>query len=339
MLMRSCLLLLLLGCFGNSGAAPGVGYLHLQLADPLDSQPLSAIAFYPAAGQGSSRIGPYRLEAQESLPPLRGRYPLLVLSHGNGGSPLAHHDMAIYLARHGFVVIAPWHLGDDDRDQSRHGTLSNLYGRPLQLSETIDAALHDSRLSRLLDHQRVGVIGYSAGGETALIMAGAQPSTQRLQDYCERFPADTDACSEPGGLLADRDDLAPLADDRVGAVLLLAPAGLMFGRAELARVQAPVMLYAGSADRLLPLEHNAAALARKLPGSTEYRLVDGAGHFVFLSPCSTDQSALMPDICQDAAGVDRQRVHRQLNAEAARFFHRALSAGGLSLVHGQEDGE
>ena len=31
-------------------------------------------------------------------------------------------------------------------------------------------------LAGSLDTERVGVIGYSAGGETALILAGAQPS-------------------------------------------------------------------------------------------------------------------------------------------------------------------
>lgn len=67
------------------------------------------------------------------------------------------------------------HPGDNNRDHSRLGTLSNLYGRPLQLSAAISAARGDALLGPYLNEGKVGVIGYSAGGETALILSGAQP--------------------------------------------------------------------------------------------------------------------------------------------------------------------
>ncbi|RML84629.1 hypothetical protein APX70_08538, partial [Pseudomonas syringae pv. maculicola] len=41
-----------------------------------------------------------------------GRFPLLLLSHGNTGTPLALHDLATSLARQGFVVVAVVHPGD-----------------------------------------------------------------------------------------------------------------------------------------------------------------------------------------------------------------------------------
>jgi hypothetical protein len=69
----------------------------------------------------------------EEAPVAMGRFPLLVLSHGNTGSPLALHYLATSLARRvrGGGGGAP---GDNARDHSRLGTLSNLYGRPLQVS-------------------------------------------------------------------------------------------------------------------------------------------------------------------------------------------------------------
>ena len=66
---------------------------------------------------------------------------LLMLSHGNTGTPLALHDLATSLARKGFVVVAVIHPGDNSKDHSRLGTLSNLYGRPIQISEAITATL------------------------------------------------------------------------------------------------------------------------------------------------------------------------------------------------------
>lgn len=111
-----------------SGGRLTVGVHQMTLHDPLDQQPMQAIAFYPAyAHAGFTDIGPYHLAARRDAPVAPGHYPLLVLSHGNSGSPLAQHDLATYLAKHGFVVLAVMHPGDNYADQRRLGTVSNLY--------------------------------------------------------------------------------------------------------------------------------------------------------------------------------------------------------------------
>jgi len=303
------------------------GYHELSFVDPLDSQPMQAIAFYPSTDpEQISNVQGYRVEAGEDAAIALGRFPLLMLSHGNTGTPLALHDLATSLARQGFVVVAVVHPGDNYRDHSRLGSLSNLYGRPLQISEAISAALTDPMLAPYLSARQVGVIGYSAGGETALILAGAQPDLKRLQQYCTERPTDRDACKTQGQLVADREDLHPQADRRVGALMLMAPLSLMFGRQTLGDVHVPVLMYAGDDDQLLALDKNAEALARKLPQAPDYKLLAGAGHFVFMAPCTDDQRATMPMVCNDREGVDRADIHRTLSAEAVRFFTSTLGA-------------
>jgi hypothetical protein len=71
-------------------------------------------------------------------------------------------------------------------------------------------------------------------------------------------------------------------------------------------------------------DKNAAALARKLPTAPDFKLLAGAGHFVFLAPCNEEQIAAMPALCTDADGVDRKDIHRNLISEAGRFFSHAL---------------
>ncbi|MDY7560316.1 dienelactone hydrolase [Pseudomonas sp. 10B1] len=313
------------------------GYHRLTFLDPLDLQPMHAIAFYPSIGEKkTSRVDGYLIEASEDADIAMGRFPLLMLSHGNTGTPLALHDLATSLARKGFVVVAVIHPGDNYLDHSRLGSLSNLYGRPLQISEAISAALADPMLSPYVDAQQVGVIGYSAGGETALILAGAQPDLQRLRKYCVERPEDKDACKTQGELLADRDDLRPEADPRVGALMLMAPLTLMFGRHALADVHVPVLMYSGDGDQLLALDKNAQALARKLPQAPEFKLLPGAGHFVFLAPCSDEQQATQAILCTDAEGVNRVDIHRNLTADAARFFSETIgqsSRSGMQTAH------
>lgn len=316
-----------------------VGFHELDFLDPLDSRPMHAYAFYPSTDpEQVTKVQGYPLEAAENAKIAMGRFPLLMLSHGNTGTPLAQHDLATSLARQGFVVVAVFHPGDNYMDHSRLGSLSNLYGRPLQISEAISAALLDPMLSPYISARRVGVIGYSAGGETALILAGAQPDLQRLRQYCIERPQDRDACKTQGELLVDRDDLHAQADPRVGALMLMAPLGLMFGRHTLADVHVPVLMYSGDGDELLAIDKNAEALARKLPEVSDFKLLAGAGHFVFMAPCDDEQRATTPVLCTDAIGVDREDIHRNLSAEAVRFFGNALgsplsTAGMQTAVH------
>ncbi|MBC3457995.1 alpha/beta hydrolase family protein [Pseudomonas mosselii] len=337
-------LLLLGGLLAHADAAPWVAGLHrLTLTDPVDARPMQALAFYPSSGEARPvRIEGYQTRVAEEAPVAMGQFPLLVISHGNTGSPMALHDLANGLARQGFVVVAVVHPGDNNRDHSRLGTLSNLYGRPLQISAAITAARNDRLLAPYLNDGKVGVIGYSAGGETALILSGARPDLERLRRYCEQRPTDTDACKTHGVLIADHSELAPRADPRVGAVMLMAPLSLMFGRHALAGVQVPALIYSGDNDQLLVLEHNADALARKLPVTPDYRLLAGAGHFVFMAPCDDEQHQRMPVLCKDAEGVDRQHIHRSLRSETTAFFSQALGApepAERSAAAGQQQGQ
>ncbi|MHC8394768.1 alpha/beta hydrolase family protein [Pseudomonas sp. LB3P93] len=332
-MVRLCatLLICLLSSLNSVHAAPAphphwsVGFHEMSFLDPLDLQPMRAIAFYPSSDrEHTSKIEGYTVEAGEDTRVAMGRFPMLMLSHGNTGTPLALHDLATSLARKGFVVVAVIHPGDNSKDHSRLGTLSNLYGRPIQISEAITATLGDRMLAPFVNADQVGVIGYSAGGETALILSGATPDLDRLRRYCQERPDDRDACNTKGELIVDRDDLQPVADPRVHALLLMAPLSLKFGRHTLADVHVPVLLYSGDGDKLVAFDKNAAALARKLPTAPDFKLLAGAGHFVFMAPCNEEQIAAMPALCTDADGVDREDIHRSMVSEAGRFFSHAL---------------
>ncbi|MGY4495942.1 alpha/beta hydrolase family protein [Pseudomonas sp. TE3610] len=333
-MMRLCANLFLCMALGLTSvlaqAAPpahwSVGFHRLTFLDPLDHKPMQALAFYPSNQREQvTKVENYKIEATEDARIAMGRYPMLMLSHGNAGTPLALHDLITSLTRKGFVVVAVYHPGDNYKDHSRLGAVSNLYGRPLQISEAITSALAEPMLAPFIDPDQIGVIGYSAGGETALILSGARPDLDRLRKYCAEFPNDADACQTHGEMLVDRDDLRPAADPRVKSLLLMAPLGLMFNRQALSQVHVPTLIYSGDNDKLLALDKNAAALARKLPMVSDYKLLAGAGHFVFMAPCDDEQKAVMPGLCNDAEGVNRVDIHRDLVQQAGHFFTQTLS--------------
>ena len=68
--------------------------------------------------------GPFRLSWAEDGEPLMGNARLIVVSHGSGGSPWVHTDLARTLIQRGFVVAIPQHAGDNYLDPSEPGPAS-----------------------------------------------------------------------------------------------------------------------------------------------------------------------------------------------------------------------
>src|SRR6185436_85360 len=71
--------------------------------------------------------------------------------------------------------------------------------RPAEVSRAIDAVGKDARFAPLLQLDKVGVYGMSAGGHTALSFAGGRWSPAQLKRHCEAHIAeDFASCVGPG---------------------------------------------------------------------------------------------------------------------------------------------
>jgi dienelactone hydrolase len=119
----------------------------------------------------------------------RAQFPALLFSHGLSGSPLSsdYLDAVTLLASYGYIVIAPFH-GDE---RIANITLDNVGDvanailhfaeytamqalRPLSLSAALDVVLANADLAQRIDPSEIGGFGGSLGGESLLLMAGAQ---------------------------------------------------------------------------------------------------------------------------------------------------------------------
>ncbi|MBW8832401.1 MAG: prolyl oligopeptidase family serine peptidase, partial [Burkholderiales bacterium] len=155
--------------------------------------------------------------------PVNGKaLPMIVMSHGTGGSYLGHFDTAIALADAGFAVVAMNHTGDNYADQSRS---VDIMDRPRQVSRVIDHMLSTWEGHAAIDPQRVGMFGFSAGGFTTLAIIGGVPDFTKIGPMCRQHPGDF-ACQ----LVAKsvRPVVAPatiaVADARIKAAVVAAPA-------------------------------------------------------------------------------------------------------------------
>lgn len=335
----SLALWLLLPCPVTAGETAGVGISTIEVDDPIDGAAMPGFVFYPSTQEtaGTADLGPYNVAGKFGAAAQTGARALVVISHGHGGSNLGHHDLATFLAGHGFVVATLEHPRDNHRDSSGNGTPEVMAGRPLQISALITALLAEPRWSALIDQNRIGVAGFSAGGYTSLLLAGAVPRFNRFIGYCERNPGDQEICGFLRQLGNGADDAlagvqqgfgrwGDTADARVRAAFVMAPQSIVFDEEGLASIDVPVFLYYSERDQVLLPQENGARIASSIPTLTATRTVPEADHWVFLAPCSVELAKAAADICRDPSGVDRAATHRQINADALHFFRDTLDA-------------
>lgn len=323
--------------------ATGVGFAAIRVHDPVNGGTMSGYVFYPSASaKGVNSRGPYELDATENSAATPGAKPLVMISHGHGGSDLGHHDLATYLASRGFIVAAITHPKDNFRNSTGDGHAVVLVGRPIQISATISYLLQSPRWKPLIDPDRIGVAGFSNGGYTALLLAGAVPQFTDLIHHCRLHPDDRNVCvplaqlaaedSQHGRTVKQAIDALQgslhrwgnTADPRVKAAFVMAPFSSVFDAAGLAHVDRPVFLYYAQDDHVLLPRYNALHIAPLIKTLAGIRMVPKAGHYVFLAPCSRELAADAPDICKDPPGVDRVAIHQQINAAALAFFRSEL---------------
>jgi predicted dienelactone hydrolase len=254
------------------------GRITVVLPEPSPRRNLTVDVWYPvdpadAAGHPAARyeIAPgvdYPSAAAVTAAPVsrHGPFPLVVYSHGSAGISYQSAFLTEALASHGFVVAAPDHVGDTQGEVAagHQAPLIDLATtRTLDVEATITDVLARSAataevpgpdLRGAVDPARVGVLGFSFGGLTAL--------------------------ATPTGLLK-----AP-GDPRVRAVVALAPAAALIPRAVLAANRVPTLMIDTSGDTVAPPAVQAIPTWGQLGARPKYRVdLVGGSHNAFSDIC------------------------------------------------------
>ncbi|HEY0832709.1 MAG TPA: hypothetical protein VGE72_02270 [Azospirillum sp.] len=305
--------------------AGAVGFQWDVAPDP-DDQPIQVAIWYPSdAPAKSMRLGANRQTVADGGAVSGTALALVVLSHGTGGWAGGTHDTALALAEAGFVVASLTHTGDNHKDKAYAFTQRTFTDRPRHVSRTIDHMLGGWSGRASIDPARIGVFGYSAGGYTALVVAGGKADLGRMAAFCRSWPDDW-GCQRGAEKQAagtpPMDAVVQGRDARIRAAVLAAPAlGTAFAPSGLAEVTLPVQLWRGARDQIVT---DADLVRQGLPNAPEDHLVPNADHFAFLPPCSRLLAVSAPEICQDPEGFDRSAFHAEFNRAVVGFFGRHL---------------
>jgi dienelactone hydrolase len=130
----------------------------------------------------------YWNEAHRDAPVREGRFPLVVFSHGNGGSRHQNTFWCDHLASHGYVIVSADHTGNarwtiiEGKPIAFQGAerMNSAKDRPLDVSFLLDQMIRwdagaDPRFAGHIDTEHAAVAGMSFGSFTAHWAADREP--------------------------------------------------------------------------------------------------------------------------------------------------------------------
>lgn len=276
------------------------------------------------------RLGPFNLEISKNSPIKKGRYEIVLFSHGNSGFYRNHYLTIQALVNVGFVVIAPQH--EADYLVGGNKTSAALNHRYLELSKALDAVENSIEFGDYVDIKKVHGVGYSLGGVSTLLAAGAIFSLQHSDDYCRRNELlDPNFCEDPGWVYRliqsfRHDVVLPPTNDSFsqkplisGKVVLVAP--VFQGIKPSAKLSmSSLTVFAFNSDVIAIPAYHALPLYDEfsLYIPSEYLEVEGH-HYAFISPFPkwlTEEEDI--PVAKDPEGFDRVMFLNNLNEKIVK---------------------
>ena len=270
--------------------------------------------------------------------PQRSRQPapVVVISHGLGSDRISFQYLAKHLASYGFAVAVPEHPGSNAQQiqnlvtgrSNQLAAPAEFINRPLDIKDLLDyltkLSTTDPAYQGQLDLQRVGVIGQSFGGYTALALAGAGINFAQLENDCE-LENETWNLSlllqcRARGLERNQYNFS---DPRIKAAIAINPiVSSILGETNLSQIKIPVMLIAGSADTVAPALLEQIQPFTWLTSPNKYLvLMNNGTHFSTIE--ESPQSLFLPPA--EAIGPEPALARRYVSGLSLAFMESFLN--------------
>jgi len=252
---------LLAGCAASSAAQAPVSSLAAQGVE---------VIYGEWRDDARNRTVPYKLY----LPTSHAPAPVVIFSHGLGGSREAAAFVLEYLAENGFAAVSIQHPGSDESllgdgrpmEQLREAvrdarSAAARFGDVRFVIDQLERETANGRFAGRFDVSRIGMSGHSYGALTTLIAVGQRPAAGAADVF---------------------------RDARIDAAIVYspnAPRNQEPGPA-LAGIATPILHFTGTADRT-PLDLEMTPEGRQIPfrtitGADQYLIVfDGGDHAIF----------------------------------------------------------
>lgn len=307
-------------------ADPSVGYDSFTVQAGHRTAPLAAGIWSPVGREtyvgevgGNAVFTPVKAYIGAALPD--EKMPLVVLSHGSGGSMGSMAWLGAGIAEKGALVVVLNHPGTTSGDSSPRRT-TRLSERAADLSAVLDHVLDDPYFGSRVDTSKVTAMGFSLGGATVLGIGGVRLNAQAYKTYCETYRDEAQDCIflERGGVDFDalpHEFVADMSDERFSSIVAIDPGFTHAATYEsLSRVDRPVQIVSLGQDFpwvAVDVRETGSGLISGLPNA-DHEIIPDADHFSFLPICTDIAAQLLIEagedpICDDPYGSDRAAVH------------------------------
>lgn len=298
-----------------------VGFKKVRATSAATKDKLPISLLYPSTtAEAPQQFGPFKLDLAIGGQFAAGQFPLVVLSHGSGASPLSYRTLAMAMVKQGFIVAIPLHpknnFQDNQYEQSVRGHITNWQVRPKDISTTIDTLLADERIAKHVQTHNIAIVGHSAGGYTALAAAGGHAYSQPMIDLCQdKGFLSPDFCQAVMDENITAQTIYTGKDPRITAIVLMAPTGIVFDQdGALDDVNIPALLLVAEKDDILIEPHHSQVITKRYPNPDliTVAIIENAGHFSFLSPFPDTLAAEIGEVGKDPKGFNRQQFSQEL---------------------------
>ncbi len=252
------------------------------------------------------------------------KYPLIVMSHGNGGDRTNNAWIAEILAANGYIVASVDHHGNTWNNKIAENFIK-IWERPQDVSYVVDQILEHQEFGSSINRKKIGFIGYSLGGHTGIWIAGGQID-KFDKEMVANIPKDHLPSSVNDDLISSI-DYSPAKksyrDPRISAVFVMAPAlGHLFENASLQKISIPVHIVASEGDNITPIAESANILAKKIKKAAFTLIPGSANHYVYLNEVTKGGKVMLDKhLAFDPPGIDRSQIHEEIGHSAVKFFN------------------
>jgi predicted dienelactone hydrolase len=265
-----------------------------------------------------------------------GKRPIVLLSHGMGGTYLSLNWLASGLAAKGAIVVSVNHpngwFGDRQVDK-----MFDHWTRVQDLQAALDYILADKAFAEVIDPERIYAAGFSFGGWTALSIGGVTANPLGNIAYCEAAGARSHNCTDlkhfgidPARMNAEKWS-ASYKDPRVKAVVAIDP-GLTWKLSaqnvrDLDQSKLMVIGLGSETERHYATDTttHGSGFDALVPWA-KIEVLSPATHFTAMPLCKPAGAAILEEekddpVCTDPAGTDRKSAHGKIIDLIAAHFH------------------
>jgi predicted dienelactone hydrolase len=337
--MKKLLIALLLGLPLQAWAGDTPGLMEREISAPHHGRQMQTAVWYPADSGPVSLFADNAVfmggDVRRDAVPQQGKHPVILLSHGMGGTYLSLNWLASGLAQKGAIVVSVNHPNGWFKDR-QVDKMFNHWTRVQDLQTALDNLLADKDFAAIVDTNRIYAAGFSFGGWTALSIGGATASATGSLSYCKAAGERSHNCTDLKHFgLSEANTSNPqwitsYKDNRVKAVVAIDPGLTWDMRAEnVKNLDQKTLLIIGlgtgkDQHYATDTSSNGSNLDGLVPQSKKL-VIAPATHFTAMPLCKPEGEAILAaenddPVCTDPTGTDRNAVHGNIIDSIAAHF-------------------